>query len=122
LCHCEHYRAFQGRTEREIMLASSQLRRLQRRPGIVFQASAKKLAAFLTSLETQEALLTQRLRDRETKKVLAVIEGKRNPSTDASDPNSVEIIGDPAGSENFSATIDHRRPALPKAPELYLDY
>jgi putative transposase len=122
LCHCEHYGAFQGRTEREVMLASSELRRLQRRTGIVFQASAKKLATFLTSLETQEALLTQRLRDRETKKVLAVIEGKRNLSTDASNPNSVETIGDLAGSENFSATIDHRRPALLDAPELYSDY
>lgn len=122
MCHSEHYRAFQGRTEREVMLASSELRRLQRRPGVLFQASAKKLAAFLTSLEAQETLLTQRLRDHETKKVLAVIEGKRELLTDAEDPNSGRTGDDLTESEPFSLAIDHRRPALPAAPELYSDY
>ena len=49
------------------------------RGGGVFNASAKKLAAFLTSVEAQETLLAQRLRDIETKKVLSGIGGDPLP-------------------------------------------
>ncbi|MBL8204720.1 MAG: hypothetical protein JNM09_10860, partial [Blastocatellia bacterium] len=72
----EHYHAFHGRTERELLLASSELRKRQSRSTPVFKASAQKLAAFLTSVEAQETLLVQRLRDLETKQMFATLDGR----------------------------------------------
>src|SRR5262249_45573496 len=121
-CHSEHYHVFRGRTEREVMLASSELRKRQSRGNSVFNNSAKKLASFLTSIESQEILLTQRLRDLETKKVFAEIDGEKAlpyaplvlvpGSADASPPNS----------ERSSLTTDHQQPAQFDDPELYSDY
>lgn len=101
-CHSEHYHVFQGRTEREIMLASSELRKRQSRGGSVFNASAKKLAAFLTSVEAQETLLAQRLRDLETKKVLSAIDGENFLSHD---PRSAAT----SAAESFPADSNKRR-------------
>lgn len=74
-CYSEHYHAFHGRTERELLLASSELRKRQSRSTPVFKASAQKLAAFLTSVEAQEALLVQRLRDLATKQMFTTLDG-----------------------------------------------
>jgi hypothetical protein len=65
-CRSEHFGAFQGRSEKEVMIASREiLRRRQqhsRRGGI----TARRLADFLISIESEEVLLQQRLRDRES--------------------------------------------------------
>ncbi len=121
-CHSEHYLVFRGRTEREIMLASSELRKRQSRGVTVFNASAKKLATFLTSVEAQETLLAQRLRDIETKKVLFGIDGElllshnpRSPLADATDPS-------PANFAQSPLATDRRQPAQFDEPELYSDY
>lgn len=116
-CHSEHYHVFQGRTEREIMLASSELRKRQSRGGSVFNASAKKLAAFLTSVEAQETLLAQRLRDLETKKVLSAIDGENFLSHD---PRSAAT----SAAESFPADSEQAPPAMIQLdePELYSDY
>lgn len=66
-CHSEHYVALQGRSEKEIMLASKEVRRrsqLQSRER--FTLTARKLADFLESAEAEERCLLQRLRDRES--------------------------------------------------------
>jgi hypothetical protein len=62
-CISECYADLQGRTEREVMLASQELRQQQRQHGQQFTVTAKKLAEFLTSVEAEEVLLQQRLRD-----------------------------------------------------------
>jgi putative transposase len=120
-CHSQHYHVFRGRTEREIMLASSELRRRQSRGGGVFNASAKKLAAFLTSVEAQETLLVQRLRDIETKKVLFAIDGEpllwRDPRSSVASAANCS----PADSEETPLAMDHR-PLQLDEPELYSDY
>ena len=59
--------ALQGRSEKEIMLASKEVRRrsqLQSRER--FTLTARKLADFLESAEAEERCLLQRLRDRES--------------------------------------------------------
>ena len=66
-CHSEHYALLQGRSEKELMLASSAIRRQQQRHAQGLAVTAKKLGAFLHSVETDEALLVQRLRDQETR-------------------------------------------------------
>ncbi|MFZ1007686.1 MAG: Mu transposase C-terminal domain-containing protein, partial [Candidatus Sulfotelmatobacter sp.] len=66
-CHSEHYSVLQGRSEKEIMLASKELRRrrlLHSRER--FTLTARKLADFLDSAEAEEKCLLQRLRDRES--------------------------------------------------------
>jgi putative transposase len=65
-CHSEYYLAFRGRSEKEIALASAELRRQQQCHSEGLDITAKKLAAFLASVESEEALLLQRQRDRES--------------------------------------------------------
>jgi len=66
-CHSEYYSAFRGRSEKEIMLATEELRRIQRIRYGEFKFTARKLAEFLQCAEVEEASLTQRLRDRESR-------------------------------------------------------
>jgi transposase InsO family protein len=67
-CHSEHYVVLQGRSLKEIMLASKELRRRnQLHPHEKFRLTAWKLANFLDSAEAEEKCLLQRLRDRESK-------------------------------------------------------
>jgi transposase InsO family protein len=65
-CRSQHFGAFRGRSEKEVMIASREiLKRRQehsRRGGI----TARRLADFLISIESEEVLLQQRLRDRES--------------------------------------------------------
>ena len=66
-CHSEHYALLQGRSEKELMLASSEIRRRQQRHSQGLAMTAKKLGTFLHSVEADEALLMQRLRDQEAR-------------------------------------------------------
>ena len=58
---------FNGRSEKEIMLASQELRRIRQGHSKEFKVTAAKLAEFLESVEAEEALLEQRLRDTESR-------------------------------------------------------
>ncbi|MBU0493749.1 MAG: DDE-type integrase/transposase/recombinase [Chloroflexi bacterium] len=78
-CISEHYARFAGHSEREMMLATAELRRGHQRHTQQSPITARKLADFLTSLAAEEALLEQRLRDTEARDVLALIEGDRRP-------------------------------------------
>lgn len=62
-CHSEHYTVFRGRSEKEIRLASQELRRIRQCHAQQFTVTAAKLAEFLGSVEAQEVLLKQRLID-----------------------------------------------------------
>jgi len=62
-CISEHHAHLAGRSEREILLASVELRRRHQRHGQRLPITARKLADFLASLEAEEVLLEQRLRD-----------------------------------------------------------
>ena len=66
-CHSDCYGTFKGRSEREIMLATAELRRRYQNHSAGFQITARRLAEFLQSVESEEALLAQRLRDGETR-------------------------------------------------------
>jgi len=69
-CHSEHYVVLQSRSEKEIMLASKELRRRnQLHSRERFILTARKLADFLESAETEEKFLLQRLRDRESNSI-----------------------------------------------------
>jgi transposase InsO family protein len=69
-CISEHHARFAGRSEREIQLASAELRRRQQLHGQRLPITARSLADFLASLEAEEVVLEQRLRDAEAKEVV----------------------------------------------------
>lgn len=62
-CISEQYARFAGRSEREIQLASAELRRRQSQQAQRLPLRARQLAEFLVSLDAEEVLLEQRLRD-----------------------------------------------------------
>lgn len=66
-CHSELYTTFRGRSEKELMLASKELLKRHQDHCRQLHVNARRLAEFLQSVEAQEALLVQRLRDREGK-------------------------------------------------------
>jgi transposase InsO family protein len=76
-CISQYYADFHGRSEKELKLASSELRKRQQNYTKQSKISAKNLATFLASVEAQEALLEQRSRDAEAADVFRVIEGGR---------------------------------------------
>ncbi len=78
-CISEHYARFKGRTEREIQLATQELRQRHRRHGQQFVCTAAKLADFLSSVEAEEVLLGQRKRDEEGRRVFLLMEGTSAP-------------------------------------------
>ena len=73
-CLSEHYAIFAGRSEREIQLATAELRKRNQLHGQQFTLTARKLADFLSSLEAEELLLEQRLRDTEAREILTLKE------------------------------------------------
>ena len=77
-CISEQHSRLAGRSEREIQLATAELRRRQTRHGQQLTVTARKLADFLASLEAEETLLEQRLRDAETREVFRLL-GSNQP-------------------------------------------
>lgn len=72
-CLSEHWVTFRGRSEREIMIATAELRRRHLLHSRQFNFTATKLARFLESIEAEEVLLQQRLADRATRNVLTLV-------------------------------------------------
>ena len=74
-CYSEYYSVFHGRSEKELMIATKELRALKNSHSQQFTVTAKKLADFLESVEAEEVMLVQRLRDAEGRKVIEKING-----------------------------------------------
>ncbi len=69
-CHSEHYAVLHGRSQKEIMFASKEVRRRsQLHSHGRFTLTARKLAEFLASAENEEEHLVQQLRDSEGKSI-----------------------------------------------------
>lgn len=66
-CHSEYFATFHGHSEREMQLATEELRKRRQNHSGQFPVTAKKLAAFLESVEIEESVLAQRLADLETR-------------------------------------------------------
>jgi len=88
-CISEHYARFKGRTEREMQLATEELRQRHRRHGQQFVLTAAKLADFLSSVEAEEVLLAQRQRDHEARAVFSLMEGTLAPMQTISASNDM---------------------------------
>ena len=102
-CISEHYATLSGRSEREMMLATAELRQRHREHGRSFNLTARKLADFVNSLEGEEHLLEQRLRDGALKAIQngvapqEAVEGSSAPSEGqdtAADSATLSLPGD----------------------------
>jgi transposase InsO family protein len=82
----EYYWFFQGRTEREMLLAGSEMRRRDKLLNRSCSLNAKRLAEFVESLEQEEKslkafrILLQRSRDNELKNIHALMNGDQSAS------------------------------------------
>jgi hypothetical protein len=81
----EYHAAFTGRSEREIQLATAELRRRRQRHGQQLRITARALADFLVSLEAEEVLLEQRLRDAEARDIRPLL-ARSQPATATPEP------------------------------------
>ena len=91
-CHSEYYAVFQGRSEKELLLATQELRARRSRHSMRFRVNVKQLATFLQSVEAEEALLKQRLSDREARRLVAAVQGA--PSSNSDSAASLEWPGE----------------------------
>lgn len=109
-CCSEHYAFFRGRSEREMMLAAAELHRRSREHSRNLQLTARRLADFMASVEAEESLLVQRLRDAEAKYVY------RTPGE-----CPIQLGGDapPPDDAGPSSCVGEM---VPHAPELFEEY
>src|SRR2546427_9080091 len=99
-CHSDYYRTFQGRSQKELFIASKELRAKNRDRGPQFQVTAGKLAQAFQAIHLQESLLFERLRTRETQALrerTPCSDDRRDPvpdsARDASSPDLLEPVG-----------------------------
>jgi putative transposase len=113
-CHFEHYAVLHGRSQKEIMFASKEVRRRsQLHSRGRFTLTARKLAEFLASAESEEERLVQQLRDSEGNSI------RRNDRFASSEA----VVGEdlPQGLQDETAT-QITRTDQPEATILYGDF
>ena len=96
-CLSEHYLQLRGHSERELQLASAELRKRYQNHAGESAITAKRLAEFLASVESHEKALMQRLHDLEARDVFARMGGYRmiqdeEPSSEQG-PTSIPLSG-----------------------------
>ena len=93
-CVSQYHADFRQHSERELKLASTELRKRKQNYSKNNKVSAKKLANFITSVEGQEFLLEQRSKDLETQKVIQIIEGNLTPITQYRKDRQMEKVAE----------------------------
>jgi len=97
-CYSDCYGTLKGRSEREIMLATEELRQRHRKHSASFTVTARRLAEFLESVEAEEILLTQRLRDRESRairlEIIPAVESKEGLASTLKRPDPPPVSAD----------------------------
>jgi putative transposase len=103
-CHSDHFQVFQGRSQKELLVASRELRAQNRDRSPQYQITASKLAQAFQSVNLQESLLVQRLRARESQAVR-----QQTPRVDPTEGRA----GEPAGK---MSSVDFPEPVTTDAP------
>ena len=118
-CVSSHWQVFRGRSEREMMLASTILHRQnQNHANRELLVTAKRLAEFMAKVKNEEEMLLQRDQDAETKAVFTLVEGgKSNPS-----PTAFTLYEDsvPTGAKVIQTSVeptDSPQDSTPKSPK-----
>ena len=68
-CISQYYSIFEGHSEKELLLASTEIRRVRKSTRAASSVSAHSLAEFIANAQEHETLLLQRLKDLEAKQV-----------------------------------------------------
>jgi putative transposase len=79
-CISQYYSIFSGRSERELLLASLEIKQQAKLTQTPTTISAKRLADFLNDVTAHEALMLQRLRDLEGQNVLNTLGQRSSPA------------------------------------------
>ena len=88
-CRCEYYLQLRGHTERELQLASQELRKRYQNHAGEAAVTAKRLADLLADVQAHEQVLMQRLQDGEGRSVFAQMGGYQEPAQElATHPTS----------------------------------
>ncbi|PSN16322.1 integrase [filamentous cyanobacterium CCT1] len=74
-CKSAQYSTFQGRSEKEIEMASAEYRKRNERSNKNLKLSASAMGKFLKEIEVEESLQRQRLKDLESQRILKSLEG-----------------------------------------------
>ncbi|WP_107670688.1 DDE-type integrase/transposase/recombinase [Cyanothece sp. BG0011] len=117
-CTSQYFADFQGRSEKEIKLATKELIKRFSNHQKKSKVSAKKLAEFLTSVQAEEVLLQQRQRDMEAKDVFQVINGGHANQN----PIFSSIATDVASSTLTDTTSSIAEDTLPDNLEIYEEF
>jgi putative transposase len=116
-CRSEQYLQLHGHSERELQIASHELRKRHQNHAREAAITAKRLADFLASAQAHEAILMQRLHDLEVRDVFALLGGYQmhvsgqavaeteempidSPMAQKPEPGGTQLAGDQAGSED----------------------
>ncbi len=91
-CLSEYYLQFRGHSERELQLASAELRKRYHNHGGESAITAKRLAEFLAAVEVHEQVLMQRLHDLEARAVFAQLGEARLPQGDILQPAEAPLL------------------------------
>jgi putative transposase len=122
-CISEHHAQFKGRSERELQMATEELRKRHHLHSQQFTVTAAKLAHFITSLEAQEVLLDQRKRDYEARAVFALMEGTQRPDgEDASKAITVEAAPEGSPTAVSSAPSTAEAQSSSQDEDIYEDF
>jgi transposase InsO family protein len=105
-CNSEHYRIFRGHSAEELLLAAAELHQRRRKTAQESSVTARRLANFLKSIEAEEILLSQRLRDMAVKRSLEVIEDDLDLIADKANGQSgdSEIQDENSGNDAMAAS------------------
>jgi transposase InsO family protein len=118
--YSEKHNTFHNRSIHEIAIASDELRRRQTRHFGKLNITAIKLARFLESVEGEEVTLRQRMTDRATRNVLALVDGKQQLEVAAE--TTSEHKADISNDANPFYTDLTDQPQEPMEPELYGEF
>ena len=94
-CISDYYKSFHNCSEREVKLASLELRRARQKNAQRITISAKEKAVYIESAEAKESLLLQRLRDLARRDVHSLIEVERTGDNHSPNLTSTEEIERP---------------------------
>jgi putative transposase len=104
-CISQHSTTFRNRSERELMIAAAELRGRQIRHSGRTTITAHKLAGFLASVESEEALLRKRVVDKEARNILHVLHGESDAQVRELAGNLSSTANTPLNTQNTSSQV-----------------
>lgn len=120
-CISEYYALFQRHSEKEIQLATAEMKKRNQNHANNYKVRAKQLGQFLASTEAQEVLLEQRLRDEQAQEVFRVIDGGM-PNRNLYSRSQETDKGDDQDDQETLAQSESNQPINPNKLKLFKSY